>query len=169
MQKPQGFFGMIIDKAHENKDLETVVQAYLFTMNYAELTLDHLIKVFESQRYDELIDHRLIKHLNEQIELRKPQNNPIINMYHAAYLMRSKGYLSAVDLIHDIAKMPADIKIPNNEHLKNELIARYLGVEGDNIDKDVIVQFKDAVKKLEGRIDAEFYGLIELFKPVEVV
>lgn len=25
MQKPKGFFGMIIDKAHDNKDPETVV------------------------------------------------------------------------------------------------------------------------------------------------
>lgn len=90
-------------------------------------------------------------------------------MHQAAYFMRSKGYLSAVDLIHDIAKMPSGQKVPNNEHLKNELIARYLGAEGDKIDKDVIVQFKDALKKLEGRIDAEFYGLTDLFKPVEVV
>ncbi len=70
MQKPKGFFGTIIDKAFDNKDSETVIQAYLFTLDYSELNLYHLIKVYESQNYDELIDHKLIKHLNEQISLR---------------------------------------------------------------------------------------------------
>ncbi len=48
MQKPKGFFGTIIDKAFDNKDSETVIQAYLFTLDYSELNLYHLIKVYES-------------------------------------------------------------------------------------------------------------------------
>ncbi len=48
--------------------------------------------------------------------------------------MRTKGYLSAVDLLHDISKMPADVKIPNNDYLKTELFARYLGEEGAKLD-----------------------------------
>ncbi len=31
----------------------------------------------------------------------------------------------------------------------------------------MVVQFKDALKRLEGRLDADFYGLNELFKPAE--
>jgi len=83
--------------------------------------------------------------------------------------MRARGYLTAVDLINDISKMPSEINLPNNEYIKSELFGRYLGEEGAQIDKDVMVQFKDAVRKLDGRIDAAFYGLDALFKPTEKV
>jgi hypothetical protein len=47
--------------------------------------------------------------------------------------MRSKGYLSAVDLINDITRMD-NKEVPNNEFIKNELFTRYLGEEGAKID-----------------------------------
>lgn len=70
MIKPPGFFATILDKAHENGDKKTACEAYCLAFNYDEFTTEHLIKVFESLRYDELIDHGLVQHLNKQIESR---------------------------------------------------------------------------------------------------
>lgn len=46
--KPEQFYSTIIDLAYENKDYTTVIEAYLFCMNYDSLTKDHIIKVYES-------------------------------------------------------------------------------------------------------------------------
>ena len=70
--------------------------------------------------------------------------------------------MSAVDLLNDITRME-NAEVPSSEYVKAELFARYLGEEGTKIDKDVMSQFREAVKKLEGKIDAEFYGLKKLF------
>lgn len=68
MLKPANFYPTIIDKAFENGDKKTVVDAYLQAFNYDEFSEDHLIKVFESQTYEDAIDHGLIKHINSLIE-----------------------------------------------------------------------------------------------------
>ena len=78
--------------------------------------------------------------------------------------MKTKGYLTAVDLINELSTMHEGEVIPNNEFLKANLFERFLGEEGSKIEKDIITRFKDAIKTLKGKIDVEFYGLTELFK-----
>lgn len=65
MVKPSGFFATIVDKAHANGDKKTACEAYCLAFNYDEFSTEHLIKVFESLRYDEVIDHGLIQHLSK--------------------------------------------------------------------------------------------------------
>lgn len=63
--QPAAFTGTLIDQAFENKDFATVVEAYLYCMEYKHLAAEHLVKVYESQDFESHIDHRLYKHLEE--------------------------------------------------------------------------------------------------------
>ena len=68
MVRPNEFHGSIIQKAFENGDKKTVIEAYIDTLNYDHLNRDHIIKVYESQVFEDAIDHGLISHLNKLVE-----------------------------------------------------------------------------------------------------
>jgi len=138
--KPRGFYGRLIDIAHENKDPDTVIDAYLYSLEYNEFTVSHLLKVLENQRYDLFIDHALIQHVFKEIEARNAKNDPMFKLHQALYYMKTKGYLSAVDLINDMASQQTPI--PNNEFLKENLFVRFLGEEGSKIEKEFMDQFR---------------------------
>jgi len=57
--RPKNFSTKLIEMAHENKDINTVVDVYLHTLDYSTLNEEHLIMVYESQDFENLIDHGL--------------------------------------------------------------------------------------------------------------
>lgn len=48
MVKPKNFYSTIIDRAFANQDKETVIAAYLDTLDYSDLGAEDFIKVYES-------------------------------------------------------------------------------------------------------------------------
>jgi hypothetical protein len=71
MQRPSGLHQLIIDKAFEAGDKQTVIDAYLDVLNYkTELTDGAFVKVLESLSSSEAIDHVLLGHVKEQMDLR---------------------------------------------------------------------------------------------------
>ena len=63
MLKPKEFYSTIIDKAFENGDKATVVDAFVETLDYDQLTREHIIKVYESLDHETAIDHATIGQL----------------------------------------------------------------------------------------------------------
>lgn len=106
--KPKGFTGKIIDVAYENKDYVTVVEAYLYCMEmgggYDNLTAEQLVKVYESQDFETLIDHGVYKHLASLVEKRGLQTHSRIRLNQAVYNYKIKGYLTVADLISEVGK-----------------------------------------------------------------
>jgi len=166
MQKPTGFHPSIIEKAFENKDASTVIDAYLDILDYANagLTEQHLQMVFESLDYDTAIDHGLVAHLWATTGSLSLQSDPTIRLHQALYFYKTKGYLSAVDLLKDISGV-----IGSSEILKKEFFAH---IFTDALDADVKGQLADAIRAipLERWADRTFYGiedhLVVLEEPV---
>ena len=80
MIKPVGLHAAILDKAFENGDKKVVIDAYLDAFNYDQFNESHLVKVFESQVYEDAIDHGLIQHLNKQAEKKGVNNSANIKI-----------------------------------------------------------------------------------------
>ena len=61
MKKPSNFYTLVIEKASQEKDKQTVINAYCDIIDYnnSGLTLDHIKMVFESLNHVEQIDHCL--------------------------------------------------------------------------------------------------------------
>ena len=66
LQKPQGYHKILIEKASEEKDNQTVIDAYCDILDYgnSELTLQNIKQVFAALSYTENIDHHLFSHLS---------------------------------------------------------------------------------------------------------
>ena len=101
------------------------------------LTSDHIWKVLESQDYDNVIDHFVVNHLIKLAETKPGCGlNGNIKMQQAAYFWKSKGYLSAVDIMKELAQKQE--KIANSEQVKKELFGKIFGEEGKKMDKNIV-------------------------------
>ncbi|CDW83639.1 UNKNOWN [Stylonychia lemnae] len=159
--RPTNFSSKVIEMAFENKDIITVVDAYLLTLDYSTLSEDHLIKVYESQDFESHIDHGLYKHLNAQVEKRQIKNAQI-KLNQALYNLKIKGYLTSADIIMEVGSDSQVTKIENSEFIKKELFDQ-INAQMSSFDSLIQKQLKDAIKSLEGKVDAEFYGLQDYF------
>ena len=162
MQRKPGFHSFILDKAFENADKKTVIEAYVDALNYDEFNGSHLIKVLESQEFENQIDHFLNEHIRKQAEKKGFSSNPHLRLLQASYFYVSKGYLSVADLIVEVGKTGE--QVPNSEFIKKEFFTQFFGEQGQKIDDEVRSQILTAVKGLRGIIDEAFYGLEEHLK-----
>jgi len=77
-----------------------VIDAYLDVLDYRNLDDSSFVKVLETMTFDEEIDHVLVGHVKEQMDLRGLDSR----MYMSVYYLNVKGGLTSTDLINDLAK-----------------------------------------------------------------
>lgn len=71
MQRPTGFNQLMIDEAFKAEDHETVIDAYLDTLDYTnDLEDSAFVKVLESSSFAEAIDHVLFGHVKDHMDAR---------------------------------------------------------------------------------------------------
>lgn len=147
----------MIDQAFANQDKETVVEAYLDTLDYAkELNDSAFVKVLESVSFEEAIDHVLYGHVKEQMDARSLDSR----MYMSVYYLNVKGGLTAADLLNEIAQDRTVTKVDNSELFKTELVDKVFSDEAP-MDSFVREKLQHAIKALEHKLDKEFYGIEE--------
>lgn len=163
LSKPQGFHTKIIDHAYSNNDLKTVGHAYLDILDYesAGLTSAHILKVFESFEYDSRVDHALFEQLvaaGSKLGLLAEAN---VKLHQAAFYMKTKGYLTAADLINEAGTLKGAL-IGKSELLKKHLFGPIFAAEG-GVDADVKPQIVEAIKNIPAGNWEEraFYGFEE--------
>lgn len=157
MIRPDGWNQLVIDQAFENQDSETVIDAYLDTLDYAkELNDETFVKVLESASFEESVDHVLYGHVKEQMDERGLDSR--IQM--CVYYLNVNGGLTAADMLLEIAMDNKVTNIHNSEFLKRELFDKVFDEES-TVDSFVRDKVKDAIKVLKPKLDQEFYGLEE--------
>jgi hypothetical protein len=164
MQKPNGFYATSIELAFKNKDAKTVIHAYLDILDYqsAGLTAEHLSMVFESLNYESAIDHALVEHLGKIATVLKSAHDATLKLHQALYFYKSKGYLTAVDILKEVAASSNSSKIGNSEQLKNQLFTPIFDAANE-IDADIKGQLVEAIKSipLNKWEDRTFFGIEE--------
>lgn len=116
-----------------------MIQAYLDILDYqsAGLTATLLLKVFNSLNYDVAIDHALVDHLGKTAKSLGFSANASVKAHQAAYFFKIKGYLSAADVLREIAANKQDkTVIESSELLKKELFTSGLFDGSIEVDAD---------------------------------
>ncbi len=131
MKRPEQLNRTVIEKAHENGDKETIIDAYLDILDYdlelGEADASLFEKVLESMSYEEAVDHVLFGHIKEQMEKRGLNCNKI---YSCLYYLHANGGLTAADLLKEMASDSKLDKITNSELFKTEFVEKVLPGEG---------------------------------------
>jgi hypothetical protein len=149
--KPAGFHAKAIELGSENNDSKTVINAYLDILDYksAGLTPSHLLKVFNSINYEKAIDHALVDHLGKTAKTLGFGQDASLKAHQAAYFFKIKGYLSAADVLKEIAANKQDkSKIESSELLKKEIFTSGLFDGSIEIDADIRSQLVEAIKSI---------------------
>ena len=164
MVKPQCFHITSIDIASANKDAKTVIHAYLDILNYqtAGLKAEHLAMVFESLNYESAIDHGLVEHLGKTAGTLGFAQDATLKLHQALYFFKSKGYLSAVDILREVAASSSQSKIGNSEQLKSQFFTPLFDAATE-IDADAKSQLVEAIKGIPQNrwVDRSFFGFEE--------
>ena len=126
LQRPQDLNKIVIEKAYEAGDKETIIDAYLDILDY-EKELDGVDasffeKILESMSYAEAVDHVLFGHVKEQMDARGFK----CNLYSAVYYLNANGGLTAADLIKEMAADSSITHIANSELFKAEFVSQVL-------------------------------------------
>ena len=147
--KPQGFHIKSIVLASANKDAKTVIHAYLDILNYqtAGMMAEHLSMVFESLNYESAIDHGLVEHLGKTAGNLGFAQDSTIKLHQALYFFKSKGYLSAVDILKEVGASSSQTKIGTSEQLKNQFFTPLFDTANE-IDADAKGQLVEAIKAI---------------------
>lgn len=115
MQRPSGLHQLIIDKAFEAGDKQTVIDAYLDVLNYkTELMDGAFVKVLESLSSSEAIDHVLLGHVKEQMDLRGLDSKVQMSVW----CFNINGELIAADLLNDLDREENVKKVSNSSLFK---------------------------------------------------
>ena len=101
--------------------------------------------MFESLNYESAIDHALVEHLGKTAGSLGFAQDATIKFHQALYFFKSKGYLSAVDILKEVAASSSKTKIGNSEQLKNQLFTPLFD-PANEIDADIKNQLVEAIK-----------------------
>jgi hypothetical protein len=100
MQRPDGFNQLVIDEAFKADDYQTVIEAYLDTLDYTKDLQDSaFVKVLESSGFAEAIDHVLFGHVKDNMDARNLDSRLQMSVYY----FNIKGGLTSCDLINALA------------------------------------------------------------------
>ena len=132
------------------------------------MTASHLLKVYNSLNYEVAIDHLLVAHLGQTAISLGFGSDSSLKAHQAAYFFKIKGYLSAADILKEIAANKQDKSvIESSEILKKELFTSGL-IDGSlEIDTDARAQLVEAIKSIASTKwqDRDFYEIIEHLNP----
>jgi hypothetical protein len=106
----------------------------------------------------------LVEHLGKTAKSLGFQNDAFVKSYQAAYFLKIKGYLSAADLLREIAANKQDQStIGSSELLKKELFNAGVFDGTVEMDSDARAQIVDAIKTIGTKKWAEraFYEIEE--------
>lgn len=134
----------------------------------AGLTAAHLLKVYNSLNYEIAIDHALVAHLGQTTLTLGFGSDASLKAHQAAYFFKIKGYLSAADILKEIAANKHDKSvIESSEILKKELFMSGLIDGSVEIDTDARSQLVEAIKSIPAAKwqDRDFYEIIEHLTP----
>jgi hypothetical protein len=108
----------------------------------------------DSLSFEEVIDHELFGHLKEQCETR----NIDTRLYAATYYFnRGDGYLTAADLINEVASDSSITQVADSALFRDELIAKLLPEGGVEMDSYVRDKLTTGLKLLETKVNSAFY------------
>lgn len=164
MLKPKAFHATSIELAFTNKDAKTVILAYLDILDYqaAGLKAEHLAMVFESLNYESAIDHAVVEHLGKTAGKLGFAQDATLKAHQALYFYKTKGFLSAVDILKEVAASSSRSKIGLSEQLKNNFFANVFDAATE-IDAEIKGQLVEAIKSIPVNRweDRSFYGIEE--------
>ena len=86
LSRATGYHKMIIEAASAKGDKQTVIDAYLDVLDYSatanEIDDSSFYSVFEAVSFKETVDHVLVGHLKEQMDLRKIDSRLHMSVYY---------------------------------------------------------------------------------------
>jgi nitric oxide reductase activation protein len=155
MQRHDGFNQLVIDEAFKADDYQTVIEAYLDTLDYTKDLQDSaFVKVLESSSFAEAIDHVLFGHVKDNMDARNLDSRLQMSVYY----FNIKGGLTSCDLINALAADDTIESVIESRLFKEDLVAKVLN-EDYHLDGFVREKLMEALNNLRPKLNAEFYGL----------